>query len=117
MAADPDCLFCKMAAGDFPVDMVYQDDTVFAIMDIAPRAPKHLLVIPRDHIESVRSLDAAAHAALLGRMVGAANLLAERAGVKDSGYRLTFNVGEDGGQTIAHLHLHVMGGQKLGPEG
>jgi histidine triad (HIT) family protein len=117
MTADSDCLFCKMASGDFPVDIVYQDDAVFAIMDIAPRAPKHLLVIPKQHIESARSLDGAADGPLLGRMIGAANLLAEQAGVKDSGYRLTFNVGEDGGQTIYHLHLHVLGGQKLGPEG
>jgi histidine triad (HIT) family protein len=117
MTADPDCLFCKMAAGEFPVDIVYQDDAVFAIMDINPRAPKHLLVIPKDHIESARALDAAVHAPLLGRLVGAANLLAEQAGINESGYRLTFNVGEDGGQTIYHLHLHVLGGHKLGPEG
>ena len=117
MTADADCLFCKMAAGDFPVDMVYQDATVFAIIDVAPRAPRHLLVIPREHIESVRSLDSAVHGPLLGRMIGAANQLAEQAGMKDSGYRLTFNVGGDGGQTIDHLHLHVLGGHKLGPEG
>jgi histidine triad (HIT) family protein len=117
MTADADCLFCRMASGDVPVDMVYQDDAVFAIMDIAPRAPKHLLVVPREHIESVRSLDEAAHAPLLGHMVGVANALAEQAGMLESGFRLAFNVGEDGGQTIYHLHMHVLGGHKLGPEG
>jgi histidine triad (HIT) family protein len=117
MTTDADCLFCKMASGDFPVDMVYEDDAVFAIMDINPRAPKHLLVIPREHIESVRSVNEAAHGPLLGRMVGVANRLAEQAGMKDSGFRLAFNVGDDGGQTIYHLHMHVLGGHKLGPEG
>ena len=117
MTTDADCLFCKMASGDFPVDMVYQDDAVFAIIDIAPRAPRHLLVIPKEHIESVRSLDGEKHGLLLGRMVSAANLLAERAGIKESGFRLAFNVGEDGGQTIYHLHMHLLGGHKLGPEG
>ena len=114
---ESDCLFCKMGAGDIPVDMVYQDNLVFAISDIAPRAPKHFLVIPKEHIESARSLDEGAHDALLGRIVKVANQLAEQAGVKDEGFRLTFNVGEDGGQTIYHLHLHVLGGHKLGPEG
>ena len=117
MTAESDCLFCKMAAGDIPVDMVYQDDSVFAIMDIAPRAPKHLLIIPKEHIESVRSLAEDKDSLLLGRMVGVANQLAEQAGVKDSGFRLAFNVGDDGGQTIYHLHLHLLGGHKLGPEG
>ena len=115
--SESDCLFCKMAAGDIPVDMVYQDAAVFAIIDIAPRAPRHLLVIPKEHVESVRSLDEAKHAPLLGRMIAVANQLAEQAGIKDSGFRLAFNAGEDGGQTIYHLHLHVLGGHRLGPEG
>lgn len=114
---ESDCLFCKMASGDFQVDKVYEDNDVFAIMDIAPRAPKHLLVIPRQHIESVRALDGATHGALLGRMVDAANQLAQQAGISESGFRLAFNVGDDGGQTIYHLHMHVLGGHKLGPEG
>ena len=117
MTAESECLFCKMAAGEFAVDKVYEDGTVFAIMDIAPRAPKHFLIIPNQHIESVRSLDEGEHDALLGRMVGVANALAEQAGVKDSGFRLAFNAGDDGGQTIDHLHLHLLGGHRLGPEG
>jgi histidine triad (HIT) family protein len=114
---ESDCLFCKMGAGDIPVDMVYEDNLVFAIMDIAPRAPKHFLIVPKQHIESARSLDEGVHDGLLARMVAAANQLAEQAGVKDNGFRLTFNVGDVGGQTIYHLHLHVLGGHKLGPEG
>jgi len=114
---EADCLFCKMGAGDIPVDMVYEDNLVFAIMDIAPRAPKHFLIVPKQHIESARSLDEGVHDALLARMVAVANQLAEQAGVKDNGFRLTFNVGDDGGQTIYHLHMHVLGGHHLGPEG
>ena len=115
--SDSDCLFCQFAGGEFAVDKVYEDDTVFAIMDIAPRAPKHFLIIPNRHIESVRSLEEGTHSALLGRMVSVANLLAEQAGMKDEGFRLAFNVGDNGGQTIYHIHLHVLGGHKLGPEG
>jgi histidine triad (HIT) family protein len=115
--SEADCLFCKMAAGDVPVDIVYQDEDVFAIRDIAPRAPKHLLVIPTEHIESVRSIDEGKHARLLGRMVTVANQLAEQDGMKENGFRLAINTGVDGGQTIYHLHRHVLGGTRLGPEG
>ncbi len=75
-----------------------------------------MLLIPKQHIESARSLDESAHAPLLGHMVAVANRLAEQRGIKDRGFRLTFNVGEEGGQTIYHLHLHVLGGHPLGPE-
>ena len=117
MTTDNDCLFCKMAAGEIPVDMVYQDDDVFVLNDIAPRAPIHMLLIPRQHIESARSLDETAHAPLLAHMIAVANRLAEQREIKDKGFRLAFNVGEEGGQTIYHLHLHVLGGRQLGPEG
>jgi histidine triad (HIT) family protein len=116
MTAEADCLFCKFAASAIPVEKAYEDDEVFALNDIAPRAPVHLLVIPKQHIESARALDEAAHGALLGHMVAVANHLAGERGIKDRGFRLTFNVGEEGGQTIYHLHMHVLGGHKLGPE-
>ena len=115
--AENDCLFCKMASGEIPVPKVYEDDLIFGLNDINPRAPVHMLLIPKEHIESARSLDESSHAALLGRMMATANRLADERGIRDKGFRLTFNVGDDGGQTIYHLHLHVLGGQKLGPEG
>jgi histidine triad (HIT) family protein len=112
-----DCMFCKMARGEFPVDMVHQDGLVFAIKDIAPRAPTHVLVIPRNHIDSARQLDAIEHGPLLGHMVTVANKLADDFDIGDRGYRLAFNVGEEGGQTIYHLHMHLLGGRPLGAEG
>ena len=105
-----------MAAGEIPVEKVHEDDLVFAVRDINPRAPVHLLVIPKEHIASARDL-AEAHSRLIARLYVAANTVAADAGIAESGYRLAFNVGEDGGQTIYHLHLHVLGGHKLGPEG
>jgi histidine triad (HIT) family protein len=114
--SDPDCLFCKFASGAIPVDKLHDDELCFAIRDIQPRAPKHLLIIPKAHIASANELSTA-DATLLGCMFGAARRLAADEGVADSGYRLTFNVGPEGGQTIYHLHLHLMGGRQLGPEG
>ncbi len=110
-----DCLFCRMSSGEIPVEKVYEDDRVFAIRDINPRAPVHVMIIPKEHIASARELTEA-RATLLSHMVQTANQVAASEGVADSGYRLTFNVGEDGGQTILHLHLHLLGGRRLGPE-
>jgi histidine triad (HIT) family protein len=106
-----------MSAGTFPVDMVHQDEVVFAIRDIAPRAPIHVLIIPRQHIPSARDLTAGEHGPLLGHMVSVANSVAEQLDLSQRGYRLAFNVGEDGGQTIYHLHMHLLGGRALGAEG
>lgn len=117
MTAEADCLFCQMASGVVPVAKPYEDDLVFALNDIAPRAPVHALIIPRQHIESVRSLDEGEHAALLARMVRVANKVATEKGIADGGFRLAFNTGDDGGQTIFHLHLHLLGGRALGAEG
>ena len=114
---DADCLFCKFAAGDIPVDKVFEDDALFVLNDINPRAPVHMLVIPKEHIESVRTLDEEAHASLLGHMIGVTNRLAAERAIKDDGFRVTFNVGDNGGQTIYHLHMHVLGGRRLGAEG
>ena len=112
---DNDCLFCRMASGAFPVDKLHEDPLVFAIRDIAPRAPEHVLVILRRHVATARDLTDD-DAPLLGHMVMTANRIADELEIGESGYRLTFNVGADGGQTIYHLHLHMMGGRKLGPE-
>jgi histidine triad (HIT) family protein len=110
------CLFCRMSSGEVPVDKVYEDDQVFAIRDINPRAPVHVMVIPREHLVSAAVLTEA-QSGLLSHVIGTANRVAKTLGIAESGYRLTFNVGNDGGQTIYHLHLHVLGGRELGPEG
>ena len=91
------------------------DDEVFAIRDINPRAPVHIMVIPREHIRSAAALTEA-QGPLLTHMVLTAGSVARSQGIADSGYRLAFNVGDDGGQTIYHLHLHLLGGRELGPE-
>ncbi len=111
-----DCLFCNMASGDMPVDKLHDDDLCFAIRDINPRAPTHLLIVPKEHIPTVRDLTED-HGALLARMVTVGNKLAEEKGIAERGYRLTFNCGDEGGQTIYHIHLHVLGGRQLGAEG
>jgi histidine triad (HIT) family protein len=113
---DADCLFCKMSSGAFPVDMLHQDALVYAIRDINPRAPTHIMVIAREHIPTARYLEPE-HGQLLGHMISIANKLADDLDIGERGYRLTFNVGDEGGQTIYHLHLHVLGGHRLGPEG
>ena len=105
-----------MAAGEMAVEKLHDDELCFAIRDSNPRAPVHLLVIPQEHIDSVRELREE-YGALLGRMVSVANRLADTEGIGERGYRLTFNCGDEGGQTIYHLHLHVLGGRQLGAEG
>ncbi len=111
-----DCLFCRMAAGAAQVPKLHDDDQVFVIRDIHPRAPTHVMIIPKQHVASTRDLGPE-HGALLAHMFQTATRLAEDLGVGDKGYRLTFNVGDEGGQTIYHLHLHLLGGRRLGPEG
>ena len=111
-----DCLFCRMADGEMDVTMLHDDSLVFAIRDINPRAPVHFMVVPRAHIPTARDISEA-DGALLARMFVVANLVADREGVGESGYRLAFNCGDDAGMTIPHLHLHVLGGRRLGAEG
>jgi histidine triad (HIT) family protein len=104
-----------MSQGLVPVDKVYEDDDVFAIKDINPRAPVHVMIIPRAHIPSAAQLSED-EGPLLNHIFATANRVAQSQNVDKSGYRLTFNVGNDGGQTIYHLHLHLLGGRELGPE-
>ncbi len=111
--AESDCLFCKIAAGEIPSDKVLETDDVIVFRDIAPQAPVHLLAIPRRHIPSVADLTEG-DAVLLARLVDAANT-AGRQELGDRGYRIATNVGEEAGQTVFHLHLHIMGGAPLGP--
>jgi histidine triad (HIT) family protein len=114
--SEADCLFCKMVRGEIPVERLYDDDVVMAFRDIAPRAPIHVLIIPKTHIHSANEITGA-HDAILGRLFAAARRLAGELGLAERGYRLTFNVGPEGGQTIYHLHLHLLGGRQLGAEG
>jgi histidine triad (HIT) family protein len=107
-----DCLFCKIAAGQIPAAVVYQDDRVIAFKDINPQAPTHLLIIPRRHINSLNDL-APGDDGIVGEMVRRAAALASEHGHSDKGYRAVFNTNADAGQTVFHIHLHVLGGRKL----
>jgi len=105
-----DCIFCKIVAGDIPAKPVYQDERVFAFSDIHPQAPTHLLLIPREHIKSLdESKD---NHELLGHLVAVASKIAKDKGL-GKGYRIVINTGEDGGQTVDHLHLHLLGGRSM----
>jgi len=106
----PDCPFCRIVAGELPSTIVHDDDMVVAIRDIAPRAPTHILVLSREHIASAAELGEG-HAALLGRLFATAADLARREGIADAGYRIVTNVGRWGGQSVDHLHFHLMGGR------
>jgi len=107
-----DCIFCKIIAGEIPSDIVYQDEEVIAFRDIKPLAPTHLLIIPKKHIPSLTHLSEA-ELPLIGHMVNVANQLAEKEGIAEKGYRLAINCGEQGGQLVPHLHMHLLGGRKL----
>ena len=111
-----DCLFCQMAEGEVPTDPLYDDDLVFSIRDINPRAPVHFMVIPKEHIPTAKDVRGE-HGPLITRMMTAATRVAAEEGIGERGYRLAFNVGDDAGMTILHLHLHCLGGRRLGPEG
>lgn len=106
------CLFCRIAAGEVPATVVREDDQVVAFRDIDPKAPTHVLVIPRRHIASVNELTATDHD-LVGRLFTIANAIASEDGVAQSGYRLVMNTGQDAGQSVAHIHLHLLGGRRM----
>ena len=107
-----DCIFCKIVAGEISADVLYQDDEVIAFRDINPMAPTHLLIIPKKHIPSLAQLSKA-DSPLIVDMINAANDLATREGVSESGYRLVINSGKLGGQLVPHLHMHLLGGRQL----
>ena len=109
-AADPECVFCRIVAGEFGTVFVAESESVVAFADLEPRAPTHVLVVPRRHIGSLADLDDSTLAAELLMM---ANHVAAQAGIAASGYRVLTNVGKDAGQTVGHLHLHVLGGHEL----
>ncbi|MGP9693134.1 HIT domain-containing protein [Brachybacterium sp. AOP25-B2-12] len=105
-AADPDCVFCGIVAGTVPADLVHADDTVVAFRDLAPKAPVHVLVVPREHRRDVREL--AAVPETLAHLVDVAGQIA--ADLADGDFRLVFNTGENAGQTVLHVHAHVLAG-------
>ncbi len=108
-----DCIFCKIRTGEIESEVLYQDDTCFVIRDIAPRAPVHMLVIPNRHFTYLTNLTPAYYS-MIGGMFKAAEEMARREGVAESGYRLVVNQGTDSGQQVPHLHLHLLGGERLG---
>lgn len=107
-----DCIFCKIIAGDIPADIIYEDDQVLAFRDLNPQAPTHALVIPRRHISTLNDITEA-DAELIGRMHLAAKAVVEQDGIAEPGYRTVFNCNEGAGQTVFHIHLHVLGGRRM----
>jgi histidine triad (HIT) family protein len=107
-----DCLFCKIASHQSPAKIVYEDDDMIAFRDINPQAPTHLLLVPRKHVPTVNDL-AGEDAALAGKLVLQAANLARAEGIADSGYRTVFNCNADSGQSVYHIHLHLLGGRRL----
>lgn len=108
-----DCLFCKILAGEIPADIVYESDTAIAFRDINPQAPTHVLVIPRKHIATINDLGEEDQA-LVGSLYMAAKAIAAEEGIEESGYRAVMNCNEGAGQSVFHVHLHVLGGRPLG---
>jgi histidine triad (HIT) family protein len=110
--SDTDCLFCKIAAGEVPADLVHEGERLVAFRDIQPQAPVHVLVIPREHVTSLDATSAE-HRDVLGEALLLAAEIARKEGVASEGYRTVINTGEDGGQTVHHLHVHVLGGRSM----
>ena len=110
------CLFCRIVTKELPAKVVYETDELVVFRDIHPIAPIHVVIVPKRHIGSVQDLTAE-DASLVGRLILAAKEIAETDGISRTGYRIVTNSGTDSGQVVAHLHLHLMGGRRLGPVG
>jgi histidine triad (HIT) family protein len=106
------CLFCRIASGDIPTSLVYEDESMVAFNDINPQAPMHVLVVSREHVPTLNDLDHP-HDALVGAMVRRAAAIAAERGYADGGYRTVFNCNSGAGQTVFHIHLHVLGGRTM----
>ena len=104
------CLFCKMVAGEIPTDKVYEDDDVLAFRDINPQAPTHILIIPKKHVATMNDTD---DQVLLGQLMVTAKNLAAEQGLAEDGYRVVMNCNSYGGQSVYHIHLHLLGGRQL----
>lgn len=108
-----DCIFCRVISGELPSREAYAGELTYAFHDLRPVAPVHVLVVPREHIADATQVGEE-HGSLMVEMLAAARTVAEREGVLDRGYRLTFNIGRDSGAEVPHLHLHLLGGRRLG---
>ena len=106
------CIFCRIAAGEIPSELLHQDDEIIAFRDINPKAPVHILVVPRKRIASLTELTAE-EMPILGKMASAAKKLAERESISETGYRIVVKCGPEGGQVVPHLHMHLLGGRQL----
>ena len=107
-----DCLFCRIIAGDIPSSRAYEDDVCVVFNDISPQAPTHLLVVPREHFDSLNTAGEK-HQEILGHLLLTAAQLARKQGIADDGYRVVINTNADGGQTVFHLHVHLLGGRQF----
>ncbi len=107
------CIFCKIASKEIPSKLVYEDDFVVAFYDLNPKAPTHLLLIPKKHIEKLSDLTEG-DSALSGKMLLAIGFVAEKAGIKENGFRVVVNNGKYAGQEVFHLHFHILGGKQMG---
>lgn len=110
--SEENCLFCKILAGDIPADIVYESDTAIAFRDINPQAPTHVLIIPRKHISTINEIENDDQA-IVGSLYSAAREIAAAEGLADVGYRAVMNCNEGAGQTVFHIHLHLLGGRAL----
>ncbi len=108
-----DCLFCKIIARQIPADIVYEDDKVLAFNDISPQAPVHILIVPKKHIDKVSNLKES-DKDIVCELIFTAKKLAQEKGIAESGYRLVLNNNRDAGQAVLHIHLHLLGGRKMG---
>ncbi len=108
-----DCLFCKIAAGEIPSDKIYEDDKVLAFNDIDPQAPVHFLVIPKEHIKSSAEITAD-NSFIVAHIFEVIAKIAAQKGISENGFRVVTNCGKDGGQTVGHLHFHVLAGRNIG---
>ena len=106
------CIFCKIVAGEIPSEKVFENDTVCAFNDVSPEAPVHILIVPKEHIESANDLDDK-NIGVVAEIFRTAKQLAKEKGIAEKGYRIVNNCGEDGGQSVKHLHFHLLGGRSL----
>lgn len=111
MTSNSDCIFCSIARGDVPTELVYETDDVVGFRDVNPQAPAHILIVPRDHVPS---LDELYDQRLAGALLVAAAEVARQQGLVEDGYRTVINIGSAAGQTVDHLHVHVLGGRRMG---
>jgi histidine triad (HIT) family protein len=108
-----DTIFSKIIRKEIPADIVYETENILAFRDINPQAPVHILIIPKIEIPTIREINGSEHAALLGQMYDAANKIAQDEEISQDGFRLVFNCGDNGGQEVYHIHMHLLGGRKM----